>query len=274
MLDFFYAHFVEPILRNGWFNPVNTTVYSLFLVLGVYLVFRLLKKLKIKINREFFIAVFPFIVWACSTRVLHDAAYVGMLSPHLNEFYSLPVFPTPGSYFITFGLALFVLLISLAIQSFKRISYWKTMSVTGWVLVGINFLILPWRNVFPGALVFGLTLLWYGLFFGLSKIKKLSPLLNKTNTGILAAHFLDATATTVAVYLFGYAEQHVVPRLLFPVFGVLTMFLLKILIVLPVLWIIDKYKEKPDFTNLLKITVFILGFAPGLRDTIRLMAGV
>jgi uncharacterized membrane protein len=41
-----------------------------------------------------------------------------------------------------------------------------------------------------------------------------------------------------------------------------------------VLWIIDRYGEKGSFNNFLKVVVLILGLAPGLRDTIRLMAMV
>lgn len=271
-MDFIYKYFIDPVLQNGWFNPVNTLVYGILLVLGVILVFRLLKRLEISIDERFFAGIFPFIVWACSTRVLHDAAYAGVLSSGLNEFYALPIFPTPGSYFITFGLALCVLILSLLVQKFLEYPYWKVMLGTGVVLSVINFIFLPWRDLFPCLLILWITGTWGIIFFLLGK--KFSKLLGFANVCILTAHFFDATATTVAVYLFGYGEQHVIPRLLFPLLGPFTMFLLKIFIVLPVLWVIDRYTENPEFKNLLKITVFILGFAPGLRDTLRLMVNV
>jgi uncharacterized membrane protein len=115
-MDFIYEYFLKPILSNGWFNPVNSITYGIILVAGVYLVFRLLKKMDIHIDRYFLYAILPFILWGSSTRVLHDAAYYGVLTGELGEFYSLPIFPTPGSYMITFLLALIVLLISLTIQ--------------------------------------------------------------------------------------------------------------------------------------------------------------
>jgi uncharacterized membrane protein len=34
------------------------------------------------------------------------------------------------------------------------------------------------------------------------------------------------------------------------------------------------YKEKGDGANLLKICIFILGFAPGVRDVLRVTLGV
>ncbi len=284
MSDFINEYFLAPILQNGWYNPINTIVYSLLLIAGVYLVYRMLKRLDVHIDRYFFLAILPFIMWGSSTRVLHDAAYAGALSPGLNIFYNSPIFPTPGSYIITFALALAVLLISLLIQRFSRFQYWKPMFVMGVVLVAINFLILPIVNPFPIYFILGITLIWGAAFFvpryvfarkPLSKyMPSFGKLLSAENAGILTAHFLDATATVTALSLFGYLEQHVVPRLFFPLMGPAAMFFLKIAVVLPVLWIVDRYAEDGDFKNFLKIVILILGLAPGLRDMIRLGAMV
>jgi uncharacterized membrane protein len=97
----------------------------------------------------------------------------------------------------------------------------------------------------------------------------------------------DAAATWTALSFFGYAEQHVLPRLLIGIMGPAAMFALKIVVVIPVLYIIDRYTEREgkspnkyskakytDFTNFLKIVILILGLAPALRDMIRLMAMV
>ncbi len=285
MLEFFHEYFIEPILVNGWFNPINTVAYSLILVIAVIYVFKLLKKLNIHIDKHFLFAILPFIFWGSSTRVLHDAAYAEILSPELNAFYGLPVFPTPGSYIITFSLALFVLMLSLLIQKFWRIPYWKTMFSIGIALDIVNVILLPLRNPLPLLLITGGTFFWFLLFFSPRFFsqrlypkkpftKSLAGFLSNKNLGIISAHFLDATATFVAVTFFGYVEQHVVPRLLFPYLGGYAMFLLKALIVPPVLYLIDRYAERGDFKNFLKIVVLILGLAPGLRNTLRLMVGV
>jgi uncharacterized membrane protein len=281
MWQFIQDYFINPILANGWFNPVNTTVYSIILIIAVFLVYRLLGRLKVKIDNHFILAVIPFIFWAASTRVLHDAAFAGKLSPGLNAFYSSPIFPTPGSYLITFTLALFTLLFSLLSQRFTKIPYWKTMFVIGTALTIVNFTLLPIVTLLPFFIIAKLTFLWAGLFFswrlilprlGRLKISNLSRLLTKENLSILSAHYLDATATVVALTLFGYLEQHVVPRLFFPYFGPYAMFLLKVLVVLPALWAIDRYADDPQLKKFLKLVVLILGLAPGLRDTIRLIA--
>jgi uncharacterized membrane protein len=281
MWQFIQDYFINPILANGWFNPINTAVYSIILIIAVFLVYRLLGRLKVKIDNHFILAVIPFIFWASSTRVLHDAAFAGRLSPGLNAFYSSPIFPTPGSYLITFTLALFTLLFSLLLQRLTKIPYWKTMLVIGTALAIVNFTFLPHVTLLPFFLIGTLTLLWAGLFFSwrlllpnIGRLKKssLPRLLTRENLTILSAHYLDASATVVALTLFGYLEQHVVPRLFFPYFGPYAMFLLKALVVLPALWAIDRYAEDPQLKKFLKLVVLMLGLAPGLRDTIRLVA--
>jgi len=275
-MSFLEEYFLNPILSNGWFNPVNTAVYSVILIVAVYLVYRMLGRMRIHIDRRFFYAVLPFIFWGSSTRVLHDAAYAGVLSPELNSFYSSPLFPTPGSYIITFSLALFTLLVSLLLQKYMKVAYWKPMVIVGTVLCLINLALMPVDSLVPLYLIVPVTLLTTGLLAlpRLFNLKKAKHMLSNHNIVIMGGHLLDASATTFALLVFGYVEQHVLPRTLFPILGFGTMFLLKISIVLPVLWLIDRYTEDRDFRNFLMIVVFILGFAPGLRDLLRLIAGV
>jgi uncharacterized membrane protein len=285
-MDFVSEYFLNPILSNGWFNPVNSIVYGIILVTAVYFVFRLLKKMKIRIDRRFLYAILPFILWGASTRVLHDAAYYGKLTGRVGDFYSLPVFPTPGSYFITFTLALVVLLISLAFQKYAQFPYWKLMLAVGIVLDIINFCLMPAFDLTPVALVLGITALWSALFLllwkfsekavhaGSKAFKPLKDVFTQQNSVILSSHMLDASSTYVAMTFFGYSEQHPLPRLLIGLSNPAAMFLLKLAVLIPVLYIIDRYSEKGEFRNFMKIVILILGLAPGLRDMIRLMAGV
>ena len=284
MDGFLQEYFIDPILANGWFNPVNTMVYSIILIAAVLLVRRMLGRMGVRIDDRFWLAVMPFIIWAGATRVLHDAAFAGKLSPALNSFFSSNIFPTPGSYVITFSLALAVLIVSLAAQRWGGIPYWKLMLTIGTALALFQLSMVPVANLFPLWLIGGISLLWAGLFFswrpllarmgGIPISNYYHRLLSKENLAILSAHFLDATATVVALAMFGYLEQHVVPRMLFPLMGPYAMFLLKIVVVPPALWVIDKYAEDRQFRKFLKIVVFILGLAPGVRNLIRLVAMV
>jgi uncharacterized membrane protein len=283
MPDFIQEYFISPILANGWFNPVNTTIYSVILIVAVLLVYRMLKGMNVEIDDRFWIAIVPFIFWAGTTRVLHDAAFLGRLSPALNAFFSSSIFPTPGSYVLTFALALACLIASLLVQRFVDIGYWKVMFTMGTAFTLVNVTMIPFSTLFPLWLIGGVALLWACVFFSwrvmFSRIgghisNYYHTLFSRENLAILSVHFLDATATVVALSLFGYMEQHVVPRMLFPFMGPYAMFILKAVVVLPALWAIDRYGEDGKFKKFLKIVVFILGMAPGVRNVIRLMAMV
>ena len=318
--DFFYTYFVHPILQGGFFNPVNTIVLSIILLVAIYFVYKMLVKLKIRIDWKFFIGLLPFFFWGSSTRVLRDHTYneafltatSGGISPtvfrtatdvqmpyvfnesasYVSQFAGdglgniygaiITFFPTPGSYIITFIFALVALLIALAIQRYAGISYWKPLFIMGLIAVLFNiYIFLPIQNYVALGLILGTTIGITFIFYILSFAHKLHPklkgftnVLTPVNIGIIAAHLLDASATFYSLAFYGYIEQHVVPRLFFGMFGPVSFFALKIIVLIPVLYIIDKYADQRDFRNFLKIAIFILGFAPGLRDLLRLIVAV
>ena len=301
-------YFIEPILYNGGFNPVNSLVLGLILILGVFLVYRFLEKIKVEIDLKFFLGILPFVFWASSTRVLRDCFYSKVIEnlylypkflmdlnynisvireigyEYIIKIFPLPVFanfysfiiswfitPSSGSYLITFLFALISLLIGLFVQKKFKFEYWKIMFIFGFVLFLINLFLLPIQNFLSLVLISLISFLWLSVFLCLRKFPKINlNLVSYPNIGILSSHFLDATATTFAIYVFGYSEQHFLPNMFFPIFGQFSMFLLKILVVLPVLWIIDKEVKEMEFRNFLKIGILILGLAPGLRDMIRI----
>jgi len=317
MADFFTEFFVNPILLNGWFNPINTLLWGVILVVAAFLVYtRLLRGLKVRIDRYFAIAILPLVFWASSTRVLRDLFYgmaqqasagdprfltdiayqTGLVQEHafayIMKFVPIPpvagffswivtLFPTPGSYVFTFLFALACLLLGLGIQKYwKRnsIPYWKTMLVIGLIACGLNAWMLPFTNPWGLGMILGITGAFTAAFFGLTYLhekKKLKiPLFSRVNSSILSSHMLDSSATFVSVAFFGYYEQHPVPRLFIEAIGPWTFFILKLAVLLPSLYIIDKYGEEGEFKNFLKIVILILGLAPGMRDAIRLAAGV
>lgn len=333
MSDFFTEYFLNPILLNGWFNPVNTLLWGVILVVAAFLVYtRLLRKLKIPIDKYFALSILPFIFWASSTRALRDLAYsfaehsasasgltdkfmtdiafqTGLVQqqafsyvsfyvpiPQVAGFFSwiIALFPTPGSYVFTFLFALGVLLLSLGIQKYwkrYKIPYWKPMFLIGLAACSLNAWMIPWSNFYGMGLILGITGTFTLVFFGLTylkerkdvreysshaKNKRFNPLalFSRVNSSLLSVHMLDSSSTFVSVMFFGYYEQHPVPRLFIEAIGPWTFFLLKLAVLIPSLYIIDRYAEDGEFKNFLKIVILILGLAPGLRDMIRLGAGV
>ena len=322
-MDFLYENFALPLIQNGWFNPYNTLVYGAGLIAGFFIVLRLLKWLKVRADERLTAAILPFIVFAGATRALRDyvfkgilkevASYPGFLTDlgynysvvqeqayrHIMSvvpfepcarFWSCLVawFSTPGSYLITFLIALAVLLVAVGWERRRGPAYWKTMGFVGIIFAAWSVLLLP--LTFPLAI--GLVVLFFGIWTGMFLLlrgvihsevylkriryksfrKSVRELFSWTNTGIVSAHILDASATFTALTFFNYAEQHVVPRAVMPLFGPVSMFILKIAVILPVLWVIDNYAENKNFRGLLKITILVLGLAPGIRDMLTLAA--
>ena len=100
------------------------------------------------------------------------------------------------------------------------------------------------------------------------------------NMMIIFGHMLDASATFIGIDRYGYVEKHVLPQTLMDLFGTAAvMYPLKLAFLLPALYIMDvgmeeEAKENPHLMALVKLTILILGFAPGTRDVIRLALGV
>ncbi len=309
-MGFIEENFVQPIIQNGWFNPFNTLAYGAILIIGVILVYKLLEKLKIPIDRKFLLALLPFIAWAPVTRSLRDFVFGSIptaiksnpqfttdLSYNLNAVYTqtqahvsstLPIpgiaeiyssivtwFVTPGSYLITTAIAFIVLMVSYGIQKKTKVPYWKTMFVIGLLILIGGIATLPIKSFQPLAVILSITIGLTAIFFVISKLvrnnPKLKKIFNYQNSGILGAHFLDASATFWALTAYGFVEQHVVPRLLFGFLGPISFFFLKAIVVIPVLYVFDTQVENPRMRNFLKVAVIILGLAPGLRDMTTLL---
>ncbi len=256
-------YFINPVIyETGKYNIVNTLAYGLILVASAYLVFKVLGRLKIRVERNFACALLPFIALGAGLRVLRDA-----------EVLKSYIFITPGSYVITFSIAFAALLLSIAAQRRFKIEYWKTMLAIGVLLcVPVYALLISMIANAPALVEIILaTVAWYAVLMVVSKSKP--DILTKGNVAIISAHMLDASSTFVSKY-FGYVEEHVVAGALIPALGPWSMFALKLIIVIPVLYFFDRDIKDKNSKNWWKIIVLILGLAPGIRNTMRIAAMV
>jgi len=254
--QFINENFLTPLCR--YYTFWGTIIYGLILILAVIGTYKLLKRLKIKIDKKFFIGVLPFIIYGGWTRALRD---------HKLDIYQSNLFCSPPIYFFVFFITLASLLIGLSIEKMrkkKKFSYEKTMLVIGICFLLYNATLTNVTNIFAFLFVLLLVGVWFLVFFGIHKIKP--KLLSIENTGILTSHLFDASATFTALTFFGYYEQHVLPSFLIDIFGPWIMFPLKIIVVWAVLALIDRSKEDIFFKRFLKIIILILGLSLGIRD--------
>ncbi|HUR67720.1 MAG TPA: DUF63 family protein [Candidatus Thermoplasmatota archaeon] len=108
------------------------------------------------------------------------------------------------------------------------------------------------------------------------------------NVALVFAHMVDGLATWVALadpVGFGipqYSEKHPFSEFLLRYWNGFLFPFTKLLMVLVVAWMLDREARTPqgesfdsrNMVGLVKMAIFVLGFAPGLRDVLRLTMGV
>jgi uncharacterized membrane protein len=253
--EFINENFLNPLCH--YYTTIGTITYGLILILAVLGTYKLLKKLKIKIDKKFFLALLPFIIYGGWTRALRDY--------NLGIYGESKLFCSPPIYFFIYAIALASLLLSLLIEKkTKKISYEKIMIVIGILLLLYDFSLTTIKNLSGFGIILILIGSWSLAFYGIYKMKP--KLLSIENAGIIISHLFDASSTFTAITFFGFYEQHVLPTFLINIFGTWIMFPLKIAVVWIVLHLIDKSKEDIFFKRFLKIIILILGLALGIRD--------
>lgn len=253
--DFFQTYFVNPIILNQGYNPINTTTYAVILVIAAYIIYKILIKLKVKIDKRLGLAVAPYVVLGSSGRLLVDS---GMT----NSFLLI----TPLIYVVIFAVTLAVLLISRFLEKKFRVPYYKIMVSVGIVLVLFPLSYLRVGNPYALAYV--------AVFFAPWPVILYFIKWSQANKIVLSVQMFDATNTAVALQFFGYSEQHVVPRFFIGLLSPWAFIPLKLLVVAAALILIDRYSNDKEFNNYLKLVIAILGGATSLRDFLRLVAGV
>lgn len=308
--QFVWKYFWGPILSDGLDKPItfhgiaaapkftliSEIVYGIVVAGALYGLFKLLKKWNISVDFSFFLGVLPFIIYGSVARVLEDALL-----------FSEPIvfwFVTPLIYIQTLFIALLALFIGVYFHQIKKMTSLKTTTIMG--LIGTIFLlpflyyIILWMTgntwsdtggLFPNVfiLVSILCVSITGVVFALSKYikpywKQATIFSTPLNLSMIFGHQLDGIASYISIYdplnmgLPVYIEKHPASDWLLqlwpPLFPIV-----KFLLIIGIIYILDiVYKDELSsqkrFVTLLKIGIFILGFAPGLRDLLRVAMGV
>ncbi|RLF81672.1 hypothetical protein DRN32_00345 [Thermococci archaeon] len=264
--EVFQRYFIDPIRYNQGYNIVNTLTYAIILGLAALAVYKVLKKLGIKYDNAFFRALIPYMVLGAFGRALTDATIIPRT--YLTV--------TPGIYFVVFAITFLALLIT-----HKLFEDWrKVFLYFGWALVGGEVLLLLFNL---DKVRFNFEVLKYFIPF-VSLALAVAYLLSKRirlvrdNSYLFYAHFYDATTTFVGVDFLGYWEQHVLPRYLMNLTGTAAvMYLLKFSVLMIALYLMEELQEsesEKELMDFIKMVMFILGFAPGTRNLLRMLMGV
>jgi len=237
--------------KTGYDIP-KTLTYGIIFILAIILILKILKKLKVKIDKKLAIAISPYIVFGGAIRVLQDA---GILNSYL--------FVTPGIYVFVFSIVFSLILLGLLLERKKGIPYFKPVFLIGIILAALPLAFLEIVNFHGIGLVTLFYLPWVLIFYFL----KTWSLENRLVTLV---QMFDATVTFTALQFFGFGEQHVLPTLLIKLFSPLSFVFAKLITVVLILILIDKFAEDKEFSRFLKLCIGILGGATGSRDFIAL----
>ncbi len=267
--EFINKYYVDPIVHDTGYNIVNTITWAMVLVLCVYALhsLKVLKRLGVTIDQRFVIGVVCYVLFGSSLRVLEDA---DIFVPPLQY-----IFTTPNIYFAVFAITMASLIISLRIYKER---YYISFAATGLGLTSVNIGVLLWSEGIaqPGEalLIMALTVLITASIYVGAGFAKIGFLRGRFNIAILGAHLLDATSTTVGVDLLDYTGKHVVENYLINLTGTgAVMYPLKLLLLIPMLYLIDSEFDEIELRDLLKLVVLVLGLAPGCRNTITILFG-
>lgn len=236
------------------YNLFNTSVYALLFLSISYLLFLLLKKLRIKINWELTFTILPYVFLTSLLRVLRD-----------NYIFTSIIFTTPYLLFLVLSAFLLIFSLSFFLHRKFKTPLLKPVGITGWFLVIFLLPLIKITNL-GALLVFLFFLPWLLTFFILPRKWKLE------NKLVASVQLFDANVTYTAMEFFGYEEQHVLPTFLIDRFGPFSFVLVKAVAVITILYLIDKFCEDKDLGRYLKLLIGIIGGITSTRDFLCLLS--
>ncbi|MDF1532030.1 MAG: DUF63 family protein [ANME-2 cluster archaeon] len=273
---FFYQYYIDPIIYDTGYNPVNTVTWAIILGLCLFGVLKLLDKLDVKADWDFVKAIIPFILAGSTLRVFEDAE---LFSPPLQY-----LFITPPIYILMFLITVLLLVLSIGLQKAGYVKDWKkAFGAAGvlWVLANL-YILLSYESITSIKALVIIPVLGTALAALVTLVASrtgYTMFTRRVNITILLAHMLDASSTFFGVDILGYYEKHVVPSFLIDLTDTASiMFPLKLMIFIPVIYILDTQFDDDDeskrLRDLVKLTIIVLGLAPATRNTVRMVLGI
>lgn len=277
MENFIYEYFIQPIWERSGYNLVNTVAYALIAIAAVYLIYRYMKG-RIRIDDRFLGGTLAFVLFGSTLRVVTDSIDGGVFQPvtpihqfildsHLLDYGYVTV--SPGIYILTAGLFLASV---LALHRLKRMELLPYVGLALWIPVFL--LLLPFMDyavyAFPVLLLAAIPAYIAWMYF-----KELS------SAGVVAGQALDGAATFFVIDYFSqmtgiqYFEQHVVGGFIGELFGTFFVFyLVKVAIAFLAVRVLKDEKDLDvEDMRFIALALMIMGFAPGIRDLLRMVVG-
>ncbi|MEM2954759.1 MAG: DUF63 family protein [Candidatus Nanoarchaeia archaeon] len=262
--DFFYKYYINPIYADEGYNFINTLTYSIIAFLLLLLIFKLLKKFHVKIDKFFLYSLLPFIAIGSLIRALVDAKIFNI------SFWTV----SPGIYLLIAGFYFLVFFLGLFFERMKKLNYWKFCFTIGvgafFPILLLSFNKIKISNVAFGCLILSLTFLFSCIL--LLCFKKLNFKSGQKYFWPFFAHLFDASTTFVAVDFLNAFEKHPLPNFFINLTGTAgIMYILKLAVLIPFVYFLDKEVKNNDLKNFIVIAITVLGLAEGFRDLLAIL---
>ncbi|MBW9221248.1 DUF63 family protein [Methanothermococcus sp. SCGC AD-155-M21] len=264
---FIYQHYIEPINKGSGYNYVQEITYGILLFFMVYIFYRSCRMLNISIDKRFATVTIFYVILISLIRALVDAGDV----PHSYFTVTPGIVVVMGIYYI-FNIILSGLILKkekyhilAIIMAIIPIIYLLTIFIKDIVHIEAFFYVFIILSIIYSTTIY----IFKKIDYLKNKLK-----LDSIDKYAILSQLIDATSTAIGIGVYGYWEQHPLPRFFMDLFGPYVMIPLKLTVVLSVLYIINKEIEDKNLKNILKITIMALGLAPGLRNLFRTILGV
>jgi uncharacterized membrane protein len=282
--DFIYKYYIDPIKTGQAYNVVDTLTYAIILVICVYLLYRwmsaspYLAESGFSFDRNFILATVPYVILGGLLRVIEDT---GMIT---SDWKYLLI--TPLIYFTLFFFVIGIIFLSRYLTlkgitanfiQFYAFAGVMTMIVASLILLafgmthnGVDLFILA---IIPLMGITATVIVWAVMKYALGWTYVSDPVY----LTLLFGQLLDASATSYGIDLHPsvqYVEQHVVGSFLIDLTGTaFVMFPLKLLVLFPAIYVMQLYRREanPAFWHLVLLAMIVVGFAPGVRDMVRMV---
>jgi uncharacterized membrane protein len=282
--DFIYKYYIDPIRYGEAYTVVDTLTYAIILVIGVYILYRWLSASTcmtdagFRFDGTFILATVPYIILGGLLRVVEDT---GMIE---SDWRFLLI--TPLIYFTLFFFVIAMMFLArfLTVRGITGnfIQFYAFAGVAAMVIAslvllafgmthnGVDLVIL---SIIPLMAVTTTAIVWATMRYALGWDYVSDPVY----LTLLFGQLLDASATSYGIDLHPhvqYVEQHVVGSTLITMTGTaFVMFPLKLIVLFPAVYVMQMYRKEanPAFWHLVLLAMIVVGFAPGVRDMVRMV---
>jgi uncharacterized membrane protein len=231
-----------------------------------------------RFDGTFILATVPYVILGGLLRVVEDT---GMIT---SDWRFLLI--TPLIYFTLFFFVIGMMFLArnLAVRGITKnfIQFYAFAGVAAMVIAslillgfglahnGIDLFIL---SVIPLMAVTATAIVWGIMRYALGWSYVTDPVY----LTLIFGQLLDASATSYGIDLHPhvqYVEQHVVGSTLIAMTGTaFVMFPLKLIVLFPAVYVMQMYRKEasPAFWHLVLLAMIVVGFAPGVRDMVRMV---